>query len=988
MIRHLLATLLAGNLLLIATNAAAQPSRADIQAARARFAAARAGNSDESEKSEKPEKSDETPGDKGDEEKSEDAVERPEKPDFKVDPSELDVKPVNGKVQFNFHGQPWQGVLEWLAKISDLSLDWQELPGDYLNLRTQRAYTLDEARDLINQHLLARGYTMLRHGEVLRVVKLDNLDPALVPHVEPPELDERDKHEFVQTIFELDWIPAATAAEELKPLLSPHGKLTKLTTTNRLHAMDVVTNLIAIRDLLAEEQSGAGQERLVKSFPLKYARAENVKAALEDLLGIEQSGGSSGGDRDSRQMQMMRQMQEQMQRMQRQGDNKPQAQSEEQKASIIANPRENAIIATAPPETMQIIEQTVKLLDAPPESSASLKAQLRRITAYRLNELDAETLTETLMELGGFEPQTKITPDEDNNAIIVNGALADHVVVQEVIEKLDGAVRQFKVIQLRRLPADYVAGTIRFMMGGAEEEDNNDSYRWWDDDNDEEETPASEFRVDADVAGNQLLLYANPTEIEEINNLLIQLGEIRPHDGDRSTVRVLNLTDERAAEFLRNLKATWQADQTHPLKIDPELLKEPAPSDGEQNADEENADENADEEESAKPNADPYTPITVPTEAAAPAATSSRDTPSEAILAQAGAAHLMLQDELVPSEATQPPNRTENPAGIEPDPPQDPFAKPEPSPVTIRRGPDGKLIVHSEDPRMLNLVEDLMYQLAPPPKNYEIFKLKYPTTYMYDVIYNLEMYFEVGLFAEDEEEDDFSPFFYRWDDDESQEETPLRLSERKELKFIPDPYTRTIIVQGATPEQLKTIQELIDVYDQPQSQNSGDLRVTKIFSIEHAKAETIATAIKDVYRDLLSANDRAFQSRGGDRREGQRPVAERSYTYVYGGGDDNRNEPEEPIKFKGLLSIGVDEESNTLVVSAAQALMGSIEILIKELDTAAKQQEAVSVVRTGPGGVPSGLSTKLKEIFGEKITIIGTETTENQTTSKEPVVAP
>ena len=987
MIRHFLAILLAGNLLLFAANASAQPSRADIEAARARFAAARSGKPDDSGKSDEPSKSDDSKKseekDKDADENSSEAVDRPDKPDFKVDPSELEVKPIDGKVQFNFHGQPWQGVLEWLAAISGLSLDWQELPGDYLNLRTQRAYTLDEARDLINQHLLARGYTMLRHGEVLRVVNLDKLDPALVPHVEPAELDERDKHEFVQTTFALDWLPAATAEQELKPLLSPHGKLTKLTTTNRLHAIDVVTNLIAIRDLLAEEQSGEGQERLVKSFQLKYARAETVKSSLEDLLGLEQSGGSSGGDRDSRQMQMMRQMQEQMQQMQRRGNDGPKPQSEEQKASIIANHRENAIIATAPPETMQIIEQTVKLLDAAPESATSFESQLRRIKAYRLNEIDAETLTETLLDLGGFDPKTTITPDEDNSAIIVKGPIADHFVVQEVIEKLDGAVREFKVIPLRRLPADYVAGTIRFMMGSAEEEeDNNDSYRWWDNDNDDEkETTAGQFRVDADVAGNRLLLYANPTEIEEIHNLLIQLGEIRPRDGDRSTVRVLDLSDDRAAEFLRLLEANWGADESHPLKIDPELLRDPAPSD-----EGEDVNEDANEEESAKPNADPVTPITVPTEPAAPATTSSRDNPSGAILAQAGAAHLMLQDELVPTESTPPPNAAEDPAGIEPESPEDSSSKPKP--VTIRRGPDGKLIVHSEDPRMLNIVEDLMYELAPPPKNYEVFKLEYPTTYMYDVIYNLEMYFEVGMFAEDEDDGDSSPFFFRWDDDQSEKETPLRLSERKELKFIPDPYTRTIIVQGASPEQLETIEELIKIYDQPQSQNSGDLRVTKIFSIEHAKAETIATAIKDVYRDLLSANDRAFQSRGGERREGQRPMAERSYTYVYGGGDDNRSEPEEPIKFKGLLSIGVDEESNTLVISAAQALMGSIEILIKELDTAAKQQEAVSVVRTGPGGVPSGLSTKLKEIFGEKIKIIGTENTETPTTEKKPVMAP
>jgi len=55
-------------------------------------------------------------------------------------------------------------LLKWLA--------------DYLNLVTQRKYTVDEARDLINSHLLIRGFTMLRQGEVLRVVDLKKLNPT------------------------------------------------------------------------------------------------------------------------------------------------------------------------------------------------------------------------------------------------------------------------------------------------------------------------------------------------------------------------------------------------------------------------------------------------------------------------------------------------------------------------------------------------------------------------------------------------------------------------------------------------------------------------------------------------------------------------------------------------------------------------------------------------------------------------------------------
>ena len=105
-----------------------------------------------------PEKSREPPGKAAEAAKKDEgpkSVRRPSEPLSPPKPEELKVRPdEKGRVRFNFNGQPWPAVLEWLAQISGMSLDWQELPADYLNLATQRSYTIEEARDLINRHLL------------------------------------------------------------------------------------------------------------------------------------------------------------------------------------------------------------------------------------------------------------------------------------------------------------------------------------------------------------------------------------------------------------------------------------------------------------------------------------------------------------------------------------------------------------------------------------------------------------------------------------------------------------------------------------------------------------------------------------------------------------------------------------------------------------------------------------------------------------------
>ena len=107
---------------------------------------------------------------KKDEEKKPDVITRPKMEKTEpVDTAEL-AKQVgeDGKVRFNLDGVPWPDLLQWLADASSLSLDWQELPADALNLRTQHPYTIEEAQDVINRPpVVARLHDVASGGTAL-----------------------------------------------------------------------------------------------------------------------------------------------------------------------------------------------------------------------------------------------------------------------------------------------------------------------------------------------------------------------------------------------------------------------------------------------------------------------------------------------------------------------------------------------------------------------------------------------------------------------------------------------------------------------------------------------------------------------------------------------------------------------------------------------------------------------------------------------------
>jgi len=881
-------------------------------------------------------------------------IQRPTTPPKPPDPNELKVRPdKQNKISFNFKGQPWPAVLDWLGDISGMSMDWQSLPGDYLNLTTPRPYTLRETRDLINRHLLARGFTLLCQGDTLSVVDCKKLNPALVPRIEADELSAHDPHEFVKVSFDLQSMTAEEAAEEFKPMLSPNGRLTPLRATNRLEAMDAVINLQEIYNLLVTEQSGRGTGSLPKEFELKYARASDVCDQLHALLGIDsksrrsQAGQAPPGmnPEQMRQMAMAGQpMQPGMQPGQQPGQ-QPGKQAGAAKPtieiSLIPNGRKNSILAIAPPDKMVIIAQAIKTLDVPSGQGSSLLGTMSRMQIYRLAAIDPEPLVKTLEEVGNLDPGTKLQIDKKNRAIIVYGPLADHVTVRALVEKLDGSERKFEVVQLRRLEADYVAGTIEFMMTGEKPKQQRPRYSFFGGESDSRrgsEDEAGKFRVDADVENNRLLLWANPVELEEVRNLLVKLGEIPADGGDRGTVRVLDLpAGKESDELIERLRRQWPSVAPNPLIVpprEPEKTPEKAP------------------ERSPAPAPQQKPPAAAPTAQGNPSRSASFvqfvQFRSAGVAKPSPTAAPASESAKAPAAATA--GEPAAPAAAGTRQPKVPAPPESPPPVTFSRGPDGRWIVTSQDPQALDRLEDLIARLSAASKNdYQVFQLKYAWASSVAPILK-------DVFKDDQESTKRRmPWWYEMEYGSQDTEKPrARLSKRKALKIIADSDTNSILVQGADATQLKKIEELIKVYDRPQPMDAKSVRKTETVHLEYSPAKKVADTIKDVYRDLLSSNDKAL---AGNQEQHRERVIRFSF--------DDEGSQKQPT-YKGLLSIGVDEVSNSLILSAPAYLLDDIVKMVKSLDEAAKPvAESVTVLKVNPGMSATQIEEAIDKVFGD-----------------------
>ncbi|GAB5441391.1 MAG: secretin N-terminal domain-containing protein [Fuerstiella sp.] len=955
----------------------------------------------------KPQSADEKPSDKSDDkadgkpdEKSkgddksekkdgEDAsgvIKRPLKSDQPAAPISEEVKVTDeGMVTFDMKEQPWERVLQWLADSSQLSLDWQELPGDTLNLTTTRAYSLEEARDILNRHLLARGYAMVLNGELLSVLKTSDIKASLVPRVQPEELSELPDHTLCKVSFDLDWLIADEAVEELAPLLTKAGKINKLSRTNRLEVMDTAASLRDIYQILLDEQSNSGQEQLVKTFRLEHRRASEVIQLLYTLLGLENEAAASGGGGGGRGMgdvgqitSMMRQLQQQMQRMGNSGGSKSGGGGKEpRKTRLVLNQRENMILATAEPDQMALIDKAIAQIDVPIEASDSLLQNMNKMKVYRLQTVDPQTLVDLLQELGDMAPGTVLKVDDDKNSIVAFANLADHLTITTLVERLDQSARQIEVIPLRRLDSEYVAGTIRALMGPEQKQEDNNRYGYYSRyyGGQQEKKEDKEFKVEADIENNRLLVFANKVEMEEIHLLLQKLGEIPNPDAIDNGIRVFELSPEDdPREVMERIKRLWRRDNELQLNLPPESASEDSPQEDDSET------EDADEDRAAGTDPPPVTEAPKETrprievwpprkksetndEDAFTKLLNEAERETDSVVAQqhpSPAAAVDSSSDWNPQRSDTSTTQQGSPVIVSNESDSSSAgvftAAPQVDEITAANGlppirfsttPDGKLIISSDDKAALQDLEDLMREVVRPAPKYKIFYLKYATPSW--VTLNLEDYFK----ADEESESGYryDPFWGFRPSSGNKSSGAATLGRRRQPQFIYDNFTSTILVRDADRRQLQTIEDLINIYDVPEPADTRSMRVTKIFKLQNSRAEDVAQAIKDVFRDLLSANDKALE------KDGEKTQT-RVYSYF---GDDTEGDEDSPIRFKGLLSIGMDKNSDTLVVSSIASLMDTVSELVIELDKAAETSSSVQVIKVDPSVDLSLLQEKLNK---------------------------
>lgn len=463
------------------------------------------------------------------------------------------------RMSFNFRFAPWDAVLRRFAEEAGLTLDMTETPAGTFNYEDSGKYTPVEALDIMNGYLLRKGYTLVLRDRFLVVVNIDNGIPQnLIPQIPLSDLPRRGRNELLSVILPLNSLDAKTAADDVKELLGPQGKITPLPKVNQLLVTDIGSNIRRIHELLAgmgvvESSTGSNfrsfkimhisaldAERMVRdlfALPARGARPTTTTAATparpqsdrrEGWGGGQWGGGQWGGgqwgggggqwgggggswggrgDRGGDRGDRDRGDRDRRDNNDRQSptDTTPAATP---KILLTVDLRTNSLMANASADDLRLIEQAVKAIDVPEGSggrSYSRGISTPQLEVYQLENADVPVVMDVL---NSIIPNLLVREDIKSRRLNIYATPEDQEQVRNIIKQLDNDKGLYEdsvtVIQLRRHEATAVATSVRALFSA---------------------NKADAPSIEADALGRRLMIRGTPEQVGQIRKLLADMGE-------------------------------------------------------------------------------------------------------------------------------------------------------------------------------------------------------------------------------------------------------------------------------------------------------------------------------------------------------------------------------------------------------------------------------------------------------------------------------
>jgi len=316
-----------------------------------------------------------------------------------------------GYVTFDFKDVDLEIFIKFVAELTGRNIIISPDVRGKVTIISPKPIPLKNVYDVFLSVLRLNGFSAVRSGEFIKIIPLKDIRGEIGEFVEG-KVEVAPGDELVTQLIPLNYVDAKLAAEMVKVILSPIGRLGIYPPTNTIVVSDsasVVSRVVRSLEAIDTPE----EERRLEVYKLKYAGASTLAKKLLNTI----------------------------------KEDKSQARGALQTAMIIPDERTNSLILLGSQLQLKKIKEILPDLDRPAEAGSNL------FNVYRLKYAKAEDLAKTLESIvkatteKGADPQDMviISPSKETNSLIVMASPERYRMLLPLIEELDRPKKQILI---------------------------------------------------------------------------------------------------------------------------------------------------------------------------------------------------------------------------------------------------------------------------------------------------------------------------------------------------------------------------------------------------------------------------------------------------------------------------------------------------------------------------------------------------------------
>lgn len=267
-------------------------------------------------------------------------------------------------LRFNFRDVPLDTVLDYLSKTAGFVIVREAKIEGKVDVLSHQPLTKDDAVSLLNAVLNNRGYTAIREGRTLTIVKTEDAKFKDIPVRLGENPDKIPKSgEVITQIIPVRHADATQLLENLTPLLPPSAIANANKSSNAIVLTDTQTDVKRMANIIKALDTSISEISEVRVFALTYSKAADTAKLLTTLFQPPTGQGQSSGSGGFNPIAALFGRGRRGGGDQGQGAQDSAAKQAATRVVAVADERTNAVVVAAPGELMPLIESIIQEVD-------------------------------------------------------------------------------------------------------------------------------------------------------------------------------------------------------------------------------------------------------------------------------------------------------------------------------------------------------------------------------------------------------------------------------------------------------------------------------------------------------------------------------------------------------------------------------------------------------------------------------------------------